>query len=65
MWTRFFGALLFVWMVAAVIAASKSMHAGGTPMYTELAAIVVCSALGLIGLAIALGIGKGKPKGPA
>jgi F0F1-type ATP synthase membrane subunit c/vacuolar-type H+-ATPase subunit K len=53
--------LLFLWIAAAVVGASRDMNThNGTMFATELAAAVVCGALGLIGLVIALGIGAKK-----
>ena len=62
MWKRIFGAALFVWMAAATFGSTKDMLSHqGVRQATEIAAIVVCAALALIGLIMAVAPAKPLP----
>lgn len=57
---KIFGWVLFAWMAIATVGASGDlMKHGGVRFGTELAAVVVCCTLAILGLALALG--KSKP----
>jgi hypothetical protein len=59
MWKRVFGGVVFVWMTAAAIGSWREVHLGqGARGGTELAAVVVCALLALIGRLMAIGPAK-------